>query len=64
MFGVDLFTPLIFAGQTAVLAVGRATEVEDGRISAWVTLAVDHRVVDGAEAARFLETLRREIAAQ
>ena len=61
MFGVDLFTPLVFAGQTAVLAIGRAADSENRRSSAWFTLAVDHRVVDGAEAARFLETLRREI---
>lgn len=60
MLGVDLFTPLVFAGQTAVLAVGRTGEV-GGRSSAWFTLAVDHRIVDGAEAARFLETLQAAI---
>ncbi len=60
MLGVDLFTPLVFAGQTAVLAVGRTVEVGD-RSSAWFTLAVDHRVVDGAEAARFLATLQAAI---
>jgi pyruvate dehydrogenase E2 component (dihydrolipoamide acetyltransferase) len=57
MLGVDLFTPLVFAGQTAVLAVGRMVSGRNGRPSAWVTLAADHRVVDGAEAARFLRTL-------
>ena len=56
MFGVDLFSAFVFHGQTAVLAVGRAA---DGK--AWFNLAVDHRVVDGAEAARFLETLQKEI---
>ncbi len=57
MFGVDLFAPLVFHGQTAVLAIGSAA---DGK--AWFTLAADHRVVDGAEAARFLETLQHAIA--
>jgi len=57
MLGVDFFAPFVFHGQTAVLAVGRA--VND---KVWFTLAVDHRVVDGAEAARFLEILQREIA--
>ena len=61
MLGVDQFTPLVFAGQTAVLGVGRAVESGGGRKSAWFTLVVDHRLVDGAEAARFLETLQSEI---
>ena len=61
MFGIDMFTPLVFAGQTAVLAVGRATDAGNGKESAWFTLAVDHRIVDGAEAARFLETAQQEI---
>jgi pyruvate/2-oxoglutarate dehydrogenase complex dihydrolipoamide acyltransferase (E2) component len=39
-----------------VLAVGRAV---DG--NAWFSLAADHRIVDGAEAASFLETLQQEI---
>jgi pyruvate dehydrogenase E2 component (dihydrolipoamide acetyltransferase) len=55
MFGVDFFHAFVFSGQTAVLGVGR--EVNG---LAWMTLAVDHRVVDGAEAARFLETLQTE----
>ena len=62
MLGVDLFTPLLFSGQTAVLAVGRARELETGASLAWFTVAVDHRVADGAEAARFLETLQGAIA--
>lgn len=57
MFGVDFFSAFVFHGQTAVLAVGRAT---GGK--AWFSLAVDHRVVDGAEASRFLETLQSEIS--
>lgn len=63
MLGVDWFTPFVFHGQTAVLAVSRAVEAAAGRRVAWFTLAVDHRVVDGAEAARFLQTLQDKINA-
>ena len=61
MFGVDFFSPLVFHGQTAVLAVGRAVRKSDTQSLAWFSLAVDHRVVDGAEAARFLDSLQKEI---
>ena len=63
MLGVDQFDAFVFHGQTAVLSVGRSTDDVPGRKTAWFGLAVDHRVVDGAEAARFLETLQREISA-
>jgi pyruvate dehydrogenase E2 component (dihydrolipoamide acetyltransferase) len=59
--GVDFFNAFVFHGQTAVLAVGRSAVNETGGRRAWFNLAVDHRVVDGAEAARFLETLQTEI---
>jgi pyruvate dehydrogenase E2 component (dihydrolipoamide acetyltransferase) len=62
MLGVDQFDAFVFHGQTAVLSVGRSV-TEGGKTLAWFGLAVDHRVVDGAEAARFLETLQLEIAA-
>jgi len=61
MLGVDFFSPFVFHGQTAVLAVGRATQDSEPK-TAWFSLAADHRVVDGAEAARFLQTLQQEIA--
>lgn len=63
MLGVDLFQAFVFAGQTAVLAVGRAMPTPDGRHLAWFNLAADHRVVDGAEAARFLGALEQVCAA-
>jgi len=51
--------------QAAVLAVGSTVEravVRDGNVVARptmrVTLSSDHRVIDGAEAARFLKTLK------
>jgi pyruvate dehydrogenase E2 component (dihydrolipoamide acetyltransferase) len=63
MLGVDFFNAFVFDGQTAVLAVGRATQGSDQK-TAWFSLAADHRIVDGAEAARFLQTLQQEITRQ
>jgi len=63
MFGVDVFQPSVFHGQCAVLGTGRATDSAGGRKVAWFTLACDHRAVDGAEAARFFQTLQQEIYA-
>jgi pyruvate dehydrogenase E2 component (dihydrolipoyllysine-residue acetyltransferase) len=50
--GVDRFTAILDPDATAVLAAGRAAE----RLE--LTLTVDHRVADGAAAARFLAALR------
>ncbi|MEO6436209.1 MAG: dihydrolipoamide acetyltransferase family protein [Tepidisphaeraceae bacterium] len=61
MFEIDQFDALVFYGQTAVLSVGKSTDGPGGCKLAWMGLAVDHRVVDGAEAARFLQTLQAEI---
>jgi len=66
MFAVDQFTAIINPPQVAILAVGRTAErfVPDEsrrpvlRPMMTVTLSVDHRVVDGSEAARFLSTLQ------
>jgi pyruvate dehydrogenase E2 component (dihydrolipoamide acetyltransferase) len=66
MFGVDRFTAIINPPQTAILAVSRAVKkfVPDEndqpvlRPMMTVTLAVDHRVIDGALAALFLRDLR------
>lgn len=66
MFGVDEFAAIINPPEAAILAVGAATPravVIDGEIRVApvlkVTLAVDHRVADGAQAARFLQDLKR-----
>ncbi len=65
MFGVEEFTAVIYPTQAAILAVAaiRDTAVmREGRPSAArmmrLTLSADHRVVDGADAARFLSELK------
>lgn len=52
-FGVDHFDPVINPPQIAILGVGRVRE--DGEMT--FSLSFDHRVVNGADAARFLGTL-------
>jgi len=66
MFAVDEFSAIINPPEGAILAVGAVKVVpvvEDGRIGTGrrtkVTLSCDHRVMDGAMGARFLETLRQ-----
>jgi pyruvate dehydrogenase E2 component (dihydrolipoamide acetyltransferase) len=66
-FGVDRFTAIINPPETAILAVGRVTRRivpdDEGRAVVrpimTVTLSADHRVVDGAVAARFLSDVRQ-----
>jgi pyruvate dehydrogenase E2 component (dihydrolipoamide acetyltransferase) len=64
-FGIDAFTPVINLPQAAILGIGRiAPKVvpRDGQavIRSMVTLSLvfDHRLVDGAPAARFLSYIR------
>lgn len=64
MFGVDAFSAIITPPQAAVLAVGRITDRvvavsgQPGvRPVMTITLSSDHRVVDGAQAAAFLNDL-------
>jgi pyruvate dehydrogenase E2 component (dihydrolipoamide acetyltransferase) len=52
MFGVEQFTPIITPPQVAVLGVGA---VIDGRCH--LSLTFDHKAVDGAPAARYLNAL-------
>jgi len=66
MFGIDVFNAIINPPQAAILAVGRIAKrplvVDDTlqvRPAMWMTLSVDHRVADGATAARFLQDLVR-----
>ena len=66
MMGIEEFSAIINPPEAAILAVGavRRTPVVDNdalRIGyrMKMTLSVDHRVADGAMAARFLRTLTR-----
>ncbi|MGQ9632048.1 MAG: dihydrolipoamide acetyltransferase family protein [bacterium] len=66
MFGVDFFTAIINPPESAILAVGAISErpvARDGQVvvrpTMNVVLSCDHRVVDGALAARFLNRLKQ-----
>lgn len=66
MFEVDGFTPILRSPETGILGVGRVKEkpaVYNGEITIrpmmFLSLTFDHRVVDGAPAAEFLETVAR-----
>lgn len=68
MFGVDQFTPIINLPECAILGVGRIRPepaVVDGQIVVrqrmWLSLTFDHRLVDGAPAARFLQGIMKYI---
>ena len=68
MFGIKNFTAIINPPQAAILAVGAGEEraiVRDGKIEAanlmTVTMSCDHRVIDGATGARFLQHFRQFI---
>ena len=66
MFGIDNFTAIINPPEAAILAVGAAFDepvVRDGELTTRkvlkLTLTVDHRVLDGATAAAFLQDLKK-----
>ena len=68
MFDVDSFSAIIFPPNAAVLAVGTVKEqpvVRNGQIVIAqimkATISVDHRVADGAEGARFLAEVKRNL---
>ena len=68
MFDVTSFTAIIHPPQTAVVAVGTVTKrpvVRDDEIVVaqimTATLSADHRIVDGAEGARFLIEVKEQL---
>lgn len=68
MFGIEEFTSIINQPNSAILSVGAIVEkpvVKNGQIAVGntmkVTLACDHRTVDGATGAQFLKTLKQYI---
>lgn len=65
MFGIESFTSIINQPNSAILSVGAIVEkpvVKDGQLAVGntmkLTLACDHRTVDGATGAQFLQTLK------
>lgn len=65
MFGIDEFTGIINPPNSCILAVGAINKkpvVKDGQITIGntmkITLSCDHRIVDGAVGAQFMQTLR------
>ncbi len=66
MFGIDEFTAVINPPEAGILAIGAIAEkavIQDGAVTARrrmrVTMSCDHRVIDGATGARFMQTLTR-----
>jgi pyruvate dehydrogenase E2 component (dihydrolipoamide acetyltransferase) len=65
MYDIDSFTPIINLPEVAILGVGRIKDrpaVVDGEVGVrkmmWLSLTFDHRLVDGAPAARFLQRIK------
>jgi pyruvate dehydrogenase E2 component (dihydrolipoamide acetyltransferase) len=68
-YGVDMFTPVINPGNVGILGVGRLRDSGKWEGDAWVrtqvltlSLTFDHRVVDGAPAAEYLQTMYELLA--
>lgn len=69
-FGADAFTPIVNPPQCAILGIGRIVDkpvAVAGRVEVrpmvWLSLTFDHRIVDGAPAARFLQELGDRLGA-
>ncbi|MEP6991085.1 MAG: pyruvate dehydrogenase complex dihydrolipoamide acetyltransferase [bacterium] len=66
MFGIDQFTAIINPPEAGIIAIGTSEDklvVVDGeavvRQRVRLTMSCDHRIIDGAVGAKFLQTLRR-----
>jgi pyruvate dehydrogenase E2 component (dihydrolipoamide acetyltransferase) len=66
MYGIDSFTPIVNPPETAILGVGRIADKAVGRDGQLVlrptmalSLSFDHRIVDGAPAAQFLQSVQQ-----
>jgi pyruvate dehydrogenase E2 component (dihydrolipoamide acetyltransferase) len=68
-FGIEAFTPIINYPEVAILGLGaiiwEPVSHEDGTLTSrqqmTLSLTFDHRILDGAPAARFLQTLRQRM---
>jgi len=65
MFGIHEFTAIINPPEAGILAIGGIEEtpvVVDGQVAVRprmrITMSCDHRVIDGAQGSRFLQTLK------
>jgi pyruvate dehydrogenase E2 component (dihydrolipoamide acetyltransferase) len=68
MLDIDEFTAVINPPEAGILAIGRIAEkpvvisgVIESRRMMRVTMSCDHRVIDGATGAKFLQTLKRNL---
>ena len=68
VYGIDAFTPVLNPPESAILGVGALREkavARDGEVAAelsmTLSLTFDHRIIDGAPAARFLARIRELI---
>jgi len=67
-FGIDSFIPIVVPGQCSILGIGQITDTcvpQGGNILVRkimnMTLSVDHKVVNGAYAAQFLDFVRKQL---
>jgi len=68
VFGVDSYIPIVIGGQCSAFGVGRVKdkcvkssgEVKERKIVS-LSLSVDHRIVNGAEAAQFLDRVKKSL---
>ncbi|MFW6149564.1 MAG: dihydrolipoamide acetyltransferase family protein [Atribacterota bacterium] len=69
MMRTDFFTPILNPPEVAILGIGRIVRkpyiIDEDKITiremAFLSLSYDHRVIDGADAARFLDILAQHI---
>ena len=65
MYGIEQFTPVLNVPQGAILGVGAVTSLMNDGVPSHtlqLSLTVDHRVHDGAPAAKFLQTLCEKLS--
>ncbi len=55
--GGSYFTPIINKPEVAILGVSKGKKTADGRLVMPIGVSYDHRVIDGADGARFIRTL-------